>query len=256
MGTTVFGITTTIAALTPGVISLLGNRSDVAAKVPQSMGESITELSNDYPFEELRISGPVVQFTPGVSQYDPTFFQAPATETNPYTLNKVISWFFYLQPPVNLLGAAFGNTNPGYNLIFRDIENLEVLINTVTLPQFWSWIGGSLYIAATPLRPYYNYIRYQWVHPFTEPVAASTDTIYLPPTWYDIIKYATAERIALSLRMEDVADRYHNILFGDPEFQRSSGGRGQPGLISRRISQTQKNQQRSTRSIRVMRSTY
>lgn len=246
-----------ISDLTPAVVKLLGNRSDVAALTPEAMGQAIQELSNTYPFEELRITGPLVQFTPGINQYSATTFQAPTAGGNPFTLNKVVSWFFYLQPPTNLTTvSATGYANPGYNLKFRDLEDLEVLANTLSLPQFWSWLGAFLYVAATPNQAYYTYMRYQWLHPFTSPVAASTDPIYMPSTWYDIIEYATAERIALDLRMEDVATRYHNVLFGDPEFQRSSGGRGQPGLIARRISQTQKNQSRSTRSLRVVRSQY
>jgi hypothetical protein len=250
-------MSTTIAALTPSVVKLLGNRGDVAALTPEAMGNVVEELSNNYPFEELRITGPLVQFTSGINQYNPSFFQATPSGGNPFTLNKVVSWFFYLQPPTNLTTvSSTGYANPGYNLKFRDVEDLEVLANTLSLPQFWSWLGSFLYVAATPNQAYYTYVRYQWLHPFTGPIALSTDPIYMPATWYDIIEYATAERIALNLRMEDVATRYHNVLFGDPEFQRSSGGRGQPGLIARRTSQTQKNQSRSTRAMRVVRSSY
>jgi len=130
---------------------------------------------------------------------------------------------------------------------------MEVLANTLSLPQFWSQLGtGDFIVAATPNQAYYTYSRYQFLHPMTAPVALNTDPVLLPTTWYDIIEYGAAERVALLLRMEDVADRLHQKLFGDPEFQRSSGGRGKPGLIARRISQTQKNQSRSTRSVRIM----
>lgn len=249
---------TTIASLTPAVVRLLGNRGDVAALATQQIADATVELSNNYPFEELRETGPIVQFTPGINTYNPQFFVQPATGGNPQHIwNKCISWFFYLQPPVNLTTVtAVGYANPGYNIVYRDIENLEVLANTLSLPQFWAQLGtGNIIVGASPQSAYYTYQRYQFLHPFTYPAIAS-DPILLPELWYDIIQYASAERIALQLRMQDVADRYHKILFGDPEFQRSSGGRGQPGLIARRISQTQKNQARSTRSIRMVRSTY
>jgi hypothetical protein len=233
------------------------------------MGNAIIELSDNYPFEQLRVTGPTVQFTPGVNSYPSSFFERPqGGNPFPFTFNKMISWWFYLQPPVTFAGGGLvGQANPGYNLVFRDVENIEVLLNTLTLPQFWSQMGAqgaavagipdaTFYVAATPNIAYFTYARYQFLHPFTAPVALSGDAIYLPTTWYDIIEYATAERIALVLRMQDVADRFHQKIFGDPMFEATSGARGMPGLIFRRTSQTQKNQARSTRSVRMVRSRY
>ena len=131
-----------------------------------------------------------------------------------------------MQPPVNLTTqGSIGYANPGYNLRYRDIEDMEVLANTLSLPQFWSELGDTNFIvAATPNTAYYTYVRYQFKQLFTEPIPLATDTNSdSTSTWYDIAQYAAAERIALQLRMQDVADRYHRILFGDPEFQRSSG---------------------------------
>lgn len=258
----------TINDLTPSVVRLLGNRGDVAALVPENMGNAVVELSNSYPFEELRITGPLMQFTPGVNAYPSSFFEAAPSAVPPfkYTFNKMISWWFYLNTPQAFSSGAQSN-NPGYNLVFRDIENLEVLLNTLTLPQFWTQFGAqgdpvtqapnnNFYVAAVPNKPYFTYARYQWLHPMTQPIAVATDAIYLPSTWYDIIEYATSERIALLLRMQDVADRMHQKLFGDPMFEATSGAKGMPGLIFRRTSQTQKNQSRTTRQIRMMRSKY
>lgn len=244
----------TISDLIPGVVKLLGNRGDVAALAVQAIADSVIEITNNYPFEELRETGPLVQFTAGINQYQPSFFvQPPPSLGVQHVWNKLVSWFFYLQPPVNLSTiGSIGYANPGYNLRFRDIEDLEVLANTLSLPQFWSQLGnGFLYVAATPNLAYYTYQRYQYLHPFTFP-ATGFDAILITELWWDIFQYAAAERVALDLRMQDVADRMHNKLWGDPEFQRSSGGRGQPGLIARRISQTQKNQARSTRSVRMI----
>jgi hypothetical protein len=237
-----------ISDLTPSVVRLMGNRSDVAALTAEAMGETIKELSNNYPFEELRETGPIVQFVPGQNAYALEYFLAAPIAGVQHEIGKVISWFFYLNQPISLVpGVAFGYSNPGYGLKFRDIEDLEVLVNTVTLPQFWSQLGNQLFVAATPNRAYYTYCRYQYLHPFTEPIAQPTDPILMPDTWFDIIEYATAERIALNLRMQDVADRYHSKLFGDPT------GKGEVGMISRRISQTRKNQSRTTRAIRLVR---
>jgi hypothetical protein len=250
-----------ISDLVNPVMLLLGNRTDVATLAVQEIADAITEITDNYPFEELRESGPVVQFTPGVNSYNSTFFIQPATGGNPqHVFNKVISWFFYLQPPVNLAtNPNIGFANPGYSLRFRDVEDLEVLLNTISLPQFWTQIGttdavgnAQLIVGATPQQSFFTYMRYQFKQTFTSPVALASDPILVDILWKDIFQYAAAERIALQLRMQDVADRYHTKIFGDPEFERSSGGKGQPGLIARRISQTQKNQSRSTRSVRMM----
>lgn len=249
----------TIADFISPVTKLLGNRSDVPGLAVQEIADTIIELSNDYPFEELRENGPLVALTPGVNQYALSAFLALAVDSAPqHVLNKVISWFYYLYPPTPLSSYPVGasNSNSGYNLQFRDIEDLEVLINVLTVPIFWSWFGENLYIAGTPNNTNPIYLRYSFLHPFTSPVALNSDPVLLPQNWWDIIQYGAAERIALQLRMSDVADRYHQKLYGDPEFQRSSGGRGQPGLIHRRISQTQKNQARSVRSVKMMRGGY
>lgn len=249
----------TIADMIPPIVKLLGNRGDVAALATQEVADTVIELSNDYPFEELRETGPLVQLVPGQNTYALNYFLALAVGGNPqHVLNKIISWFYYIYPPTNLSTSPVGasNANSGYNLKFRDMEDLEVLINVLTVPIFWSWLGDDLFVAGTPNQASYTYVRYSFLHPFTSPIALNTDAILLPQNWWDIIQYGAAERIALQLRMSDVADRFHQKLYGDPEFQRSSGGRGQPGLIHRRISQTQKNQARSVRSIKVMRGGY
>jgi hypothetical protein len=226
------------------VTQLLGNRTDVAALVPYNLSQAVMELSNDYPFEELRETGPTTQFTAGVNEYPLTQFLVQATSPAPqHQLGKILSWYVYYS----------GSTGAGYNLQFRDMSDLEVLWNvTSSIPQFWSWLGQSttsLYVAATPSQDYYTYCRYQYLHPFST-TAVGTDPVLLPPTWYDIINYATAERIALILRMSDVADRFHMKLFGDPK------RRGDVGLIAARTSQTRKNQSRTTRSMRVMSGAY
>jgi len=238
---------TTIQSFIGPVVKLLGNRTDAAALATQEIADAIIELSNNYPFEQLRETGPIVQFTARQNEYHASFFVQPATGGAPQHIwNKCISWFFYLQTPVSLASTPSQSSNPGYNLRYIDIEDLEVLTNTLSLPTYWSQLGQTipfaddpddplLYVAACPQQAYYTYQRYQFLHPFTYP-AANTDPILLPTNWYDIAQYCAAERIALQLRLQDVADRYHKILFGDPEFERSSGGRGQPGLIARRIS--------------------
>ena len=120
----------TLNDLIPTVVELLGNRGDVAAKAPQALADAITEFTNNYPFEELRETGPVVQFTPGVDTYLASFFiKVPPPFTPQHIWNKTVSWFFYLQPPINLMAnPQLGYANPGYNLIFRDIEDMEVLL--------------------------------------------------------------------------------------------------------------------------------
>jgi hypothetical protein len=94
-------------------------------------------------------------------------------------------------------------------------------------------------------------MRYQVEHPFSTPPSGQDDFL-LDNDWREIAEYAAAERGAINLRMTDYATNYHQILFGDPEFERSSGGRGNPGLIFRRISQMEGDSESQMRQIRPM----
>lgn len=235
---------TNIGSFQTRVTQLLGNRADILNYFVQETSDAIIEISDNYPFEELRETGPLITLTAGVNTYAPTAFLQPPTLINPiqHQLGKVLSWFLYYSPP-----GTVGSSGAGYNLTFKDIQDIETLLNTTaTVPQFWSWLGNELYLASTPSQDYTTYMRYQFLHPFSSPPVI-TDTVLLPATWFDIISYSAAERIALDLRMQDVADRFHMKLHGDPKRPKELG------LISARTSQTNKNQSRTTRSMRVMR---
>jgi hypothetical protein len=94
-------------------------------------------------------------------------------------------------------------------------------------------------------------MRYQVEHPFSSPPSGADDFL-LDNDWREIAEYAAAERGAINLRMTDYATNYHTILFGDPEFERSSGARGNPGLIFRRISQMESDSESQMKQIRPM----
>ena len=75
------------------MVKLLGNRGDVAALAPEQLGNAITEFTDNYPFEELRETGPLVQFTPGVNNLYPYFlFYNPGKTHERRVFNKIVSW--------------------------------------------------------------------------------------------------------------------------------------------------------------------
>jgi len=76
---------------------------------------------------------------------------------------------------------------------------LEVLANTLSLPQFWSQLGnGFLYVAATPNLAYSLIKDISGSHPFTSPAALNSDPVYVTQLWWISSSIAAAERVRLN----------------------------------------------------------
>lgn len=222
-----------VSDLVPGVIAKLANRTDLATKAPKWIKESVLELTASYPFEELRIKGPTsVPFVVGQCEYP------IGTWTNSDDVfTEIVLWYIVLS----------GTTGPGYILKYRTPPVVEPMTQISGIPRYWTRVGNSIVVGFNPDRPYTTWMRYQKEHPFSDQLTA--DDIKMPKDWQDIIEYAAAERGAINERMLDYATRYHQILFGDPEFELTSGGKGRPGLIFRRLSQRERDMSNNERQI-------
>jgi hypothetical protein len=240
-----FGVGGTPAAPTGGVYAKLANRQDLIARgVYGWLQESILELSRDYRFENLEKTGPVVPLILNQSKYAMSYFQQPADVGT--EVNLIPSLFRYFSTPINVTGANAGST-----LAWKTIDTMELMINTPGTPTYFTRYGAQIWVAPLPQTPLQVYLRYQVEHPFIAPAAGPTDVFLLPNEWKDITEYAAAQRGAINIRMLDYASQYHTMLYGDPEFQRSSGGRGMPGLIFRRITQMEGDSESQMRQIQV-----
>ena len=243
-----FGVGGTPTTPTGGVWALLSQRQDLIANgIYQWIGETLLELSRDFRFQGLERTGPNFTLIPNQVSYAITNFVNP--NDLPVIVNLIPSFFRYFSP-LNSTGA-----NAGSNLAWKTIDALELMFHTPGVPTYFTRYQDAILVAPNPNQAYVTYLRYQIEHPFEQingvPVPSPTDAFLLPNEWKDIVEFSAAQRGAVVLRMLDYAAQYKGIIFGDPEFQRTSGGAGNPGLIHRRISQMEGDSISMMRQIRA-----
>lgn len=246
-----WGVGNTSTTAVGGVYSKLAQRSDLVARGIYEMAtDVILNLSRNFRFPLLERTGPIVTLNYLQANYAPSYLIQP-TDTN-QIVNLIPSFVRYFQPN---MPPAIGNGNTSSTLAWKTIDALELMFNTPGIPTYFTRYQNQFWVAPVPDNSYYSYLRYQVQHPFsgdpTKPLAAGTDIFYLPDEWKVVAEYAIAEQGAIALRMMDYAKDYHTVLYGDPEGQRSTEGRGNPGLIYRLISQIEGDSQSMMKSLRV-----
>jgi hypothetical protein len=226
----------------------------------EAVRKTVLEFGEDFKFPLLQTSGPVVQLTAGVPNYDPmSFFGSPSDQSDAQldiggdVINKFNSIFLYSGPYISPTDPTFTGTNAGYDLTFRTINNLEVLLNIRSMPVHWSRYNNQIWIASTPDKDYNCYARYQRANPFPNrgTSSAGSDEILFPNTWQDIVEYGASQRLAQIYNLSTKATELNTRLFGDSKFQRTDGLEGEPGLIFRRTSQENRDQSTSVKRLRL-----
>ena len=228
--------------------------------------KGVLELTENFKFQGLQTTGPTVQLTAMLPNYDPSYFMSAHDVGSFYPtpiVNKINSFFLYTSysgPYVTGTAPQYGQ-NTGYNLTFRTVDNIEVLINVPGMPIYWSRFNDQIWIGSIPDQAYWVYARYQKQHPFplgtTPPPSPGTtpwagnDTIYMPDSWKDVLEYQCAMRGAQELNLSTKASELHTRLYGDEKFQRSGGLEGSPGLIFQRTSQENRDQTTSRKTFRL-----
>jgi hypothetical protein len=250
-----YGVGGTATTPTGGVTSLLANRGDLLERgLYQWIYDAVLEISRDFRFQDLERTGPIIQFQQGTVSYSAD--SLITTEDQGHVVNLEPSFVRFFNPYYPVAGGSY--TNSSSTLKWKTIDALELMFNTPGIPTYYSRYQNKFWVAPNPDTTYYAYLRYQVEHPFVPLVAPVQYQPYdpatpflLPNEWKVITEYWAGIKGASVLRQLDYAQNYHTILFGDPEFQRSSGGKGQPGLIARRISQMEGDSTSMMRSIRV-----
>lgn len=229
-----------VSDLIPQVQALLGGRTDIVSQIPGWIQAAIFELTESYPFEELRVVGPTVTLpipSPNAQCTNPiSFFLNPTDKNCP----QVVAFSLYVDYPAN---------NVLRQLDYRTPQVIDSLGTFQSIPIYWTRFGPTIVLAPPPQQPFAVFMRYQREHPFTPDIISSP--VLMPASWTEIINYSAAERAASSLRSDDYIQRFHNILFGDPEYQVSGGVRGRPGLIAARTFQIQRDQSNNTRRLGI-----
>lgn len=223
-------------------------RTITQARACENIRKVVLELTENYPTPLLQVTGPTVPLTLNLAgPYSPNYFLQPADAN--LEVNELDSFFIYYYG----LPVA-GQQNAGFNLLYKDISNLEILMNTPGLPTNWTRHEDQLYFAMFPNQLYYVYLRYQKEHPFPSAGTpqATGDPILMANSWQDIVEIATCVRTAKDFNLEDRRMAFYNMLFGDPKFQATGGTQGAPGLIFARTSQKQRDQETTTKQMKLM----
>jgi hypothetical protein len=225
----------TINDLTQEVINALQGRTDVSTLVPLYMKRALQELTDDYPFEEMRVTGPTVTLTAKQSTYPASLFLLPGDD---YTIHS--SFALFVDFPTNTVVTP---------IVYKTPAAIEVMTSPATqgIPSRWTRYGANILLGPTPQSPFSAFFRYQKRYQFEESNLSSTP-ILVSPAWEEIVVYATAERIAIVKRWNDQATYLHSVLYGDPANQTAGKG-GRPGLISARLFQQEKDEQQGTRQL-------
>lgn len=234
------GSSKTIGDLVEDVVEALQNRADVASIAPKYLRKALIELTESYPFEELRVTGPNVSLTAGQTIYPVSFFLNPGDD---YSMPEAFA--VYIDYPNDMVSNTLNYKTP------RAIEDM-ISPATQGIPAWFTRFGANFHLGPTPISPFTSYLRYQRKHPFPDDEAAiSGQPLYIPNSWEDIAVYAAAERIAIVKRWNDQQQTLHQLLYGDPEFQMSEGKRGRPGLVAARVFQIERDQRNNSRQLSI-----
>lgn len=232
-----------------GISGLLMGRTVGQSVMLEALRKAVLELTNDYKHPLLEATGPLVQFVAFQNNYEPDYFLQPADSG--LDIMSINSFFLYNNPYVT---PSAGNalTNSGYDLKYRSIDSIEVLINIPGLPLYWTRQNNILYFGSMPDNTYSTYARYQKQHPNTDtPDGFVADQqIMMADEWQETLEYAAALRIAPQLNLSGKRTELREALYGDTKFQSTSGVQGSPGLIFGLTSQSKRDQATTTRRVR------
>lgn len=237
--------------LVAGVTRKLGNRTDIVNDIPLWIRDAILEITESYDFTELQTTGPLVQFTQNVCRYPSALFT-----NNNERATRIGSWFRFNQgTPTSIQDTSLN----GMILKFRTKPVVEQMAKSKAPPSKYTRINDTtLLVGPSPDQAYYSFQNYQKEHPFPEDTSNNNNflgsllnsPLFVPRSWKLIVEFWAARLGALEKRMLDVAQNYHEVLFGDPNFQKTSDlSKGTPGLIFHRVSQYERDVSQAERAL-------
>lgn len=253
----------TINDLIPEVKSWLQNNSNVtedpkdqpnpAMRPSAWIRDVLRELTASMVFEELRVTGPLVNIGPGLGfngsnyQYPISYFLNSGDD---YTMNE--DPVIFLTPTeaatVGMVGtsASAENSTVGYPMDYVTPKAIQsILFISGGIPFKYTRYGNQFWFGTQPGKNYQINLPYQIRHPFND-TDLPTSPVYMPADWLDIVAIAAAERGAVKNRWNDQSSYLHQLLYGDPKSQMKDGSLGMPGLIAARKEQMDRDKRLST----------
>lgn len=232
----------------------LQDRSDVteSATNPEMrpsawIRDTLRELTANYPFPELQVTGPLATIGPGLG-YQGSNYMYPISmflnDGDDYTIMEDPVIFLTPGQAASVGIVATTNNVVGYPMDYVSVKAIQsILFIPGGVPFKYTRYANMFWFGSQPGQTYNVYLPYQLRHPFLPSLVNSP--VRVPSDWFDIVAYGAAERGAIALRWNDQATFIHNILYGDPEFQSSGGEQGRPGLIAARILQPERDKRLS-----------
>src|SRR5215831_2749669 len=235
-----------IKDLMPGIIRKLRNREDLTDAIPGYVKKAVLDITQNYEFDELRFTGPIVNFVINQAEYKRDFFTQPGHGYCTF----VVSWFVYFDATVTV------GQSTGFPIKYRQPRVVDPMSTIPGLPCAYTQVGeqrnaGNLIVGYMPNSNYATKMRYQRQHPFPEVDDNSTQgaailaqqKIYMPDDWQDIIEYAAAEKAMDDIGMLDVGVLFHQKIYGNTS-------KKMPGLIVERMTQQQRQSEYNERQLR------
>jgi len=265
-------VTITIGGLINKVAAYLQNRQDASEsqtnpemRPSTNLRDSLRELTQKYVFEELRKPGPLATIGPGLGSQgsnwsypismflnageDYTKMEDPVIFLTPQQAQQV---GLSPAPPLALLTTS---NLVGYSMNYLTPKAIQPdLFIPGGVPFQYTRFGNQFWFGSQPGQNYNVYVPYQQRHPFSSNLVDSK--VYVPEDWFEIVSMGAAERLAYKLRWNDQAVSLHQAMWGDPDYEKSGGEEGRPGLIAALTLQPERDRRLSPVMITVGASRY
>lgn len=236
--------TATINDLIPKVQAALQNRPDVSESQANPemrpsawIRDALREITESLPFEELRQPNPPnVVIGPGLGVGGSTYkYNVSAFLNASDDVTLMEDPVIFIDPPKNTISYPMDYLTP---------KAIVTLLNIPGgIPYNYTRYGTQFWFGTQPGQNFTVYMPYQLRHQFND-ADLTKSPVGVPPSWFDIIGYAAAERGAVALRWNEQATFLHNLLYGDPNPKKREEAR--PGLIASRVLQQERDRRLST----------
>lgn len=255
--------------LIPGVVDKLRGRTDKISSIPYYIAQALVDLSQNYEFEELKVTGPLTNFVQNLSEYPLRGYDPLGISGNPFIqastdrITFIREWFMYFDTS----GVVTPGVSTGTELKDRDVRVVRSMSVILGLPSVYCLVGsydnyGYILVGSMPDNPYPCQMVYQRQHPFNvtwetilQSVAVgntsianqvATSKVWMPIDWTEIITLAAAEKACLAIGMNDIAMSYHQQIYG----YKDKKGNEMPGIITVRMTQQDRQTSFNERALR------
>lgn len=249
------------------VVYKLRQRTDLMSSMPYYIALAILDLTQNISFEQLKQTGPLANFIVNQAEYPVQGYDINGVTGNPFVsavdhkITFIDAWFVYFTPS----GVITPGQSTGKEIDKRDLRVVEPMSKILGIPSLYTIHGaktnnGKIIVGQMPDNPYACQMRYQRQHPFNIPFGKVVNAInnsvlsndlaqsyvYMEDDWSDIVVMYAAEKCAMDVGMNEIAQTYHQALFG----YKDKYGSSMPGLVTVKQTGEQRNTGFNSRALR------